>query len=151
MATTRQVPYGAFNFLVTIDGTSPIGGFSDVSGLSTELVVAEYRAGISKVNHVQKVQGLHKVGDVTLKRGVIDSTDFFAWIEQARVAGPAAKRTLVIALLDETSTLKQQWTLTGCLPLKYTAPTFAAKGSGDVAMEELVISFEGLTLGALGS
>jgi phage tail-like protein len=146
---TRDVPYGAFNFLVTIDGASPSGGFSDVSGLSTELVAAEYRSGISNENHVQKVQGLHKVGDVTLKRGVIDSKDLFSWIDQARRMGPDAKKTVVIALLDEQGGQVQQWTLTKCFPLKYTAPTFAAKGSGDVAMEELVLSVEGMVLGPL--
>ena len=30
------------------------------------------------------------------------------------------------------------------MPLKYTGPTLAAKGGGDVAMEELVLSIESL-------
>jgi hypothetical protein len=35
------------------------------------------------------------------------------------------------------------WKLAGVVPLKYTGPTLAAKGGGDVAMEELVLSCEG--------
>jgi phage tail-like protein len=144
MAANRTLPYGAFNFVVKINGTEPFGGFSDVSGLSTELVAAEYRGGSFPENHVSKVHGLHKVGDVTLKRGVIKSADLWAWINEARVAGPKAKRTVVIQMLAEDHSPVQQWTLTGVMPLKYTAPTFAAKGSGDVAIEELVLSSEGM-------
>ena len=53
----RSTPYGAFNFSVNlnspgIDPDSELGGFSDVSGLVTETVVAEYRNGNFKENHV---------------------------------------------------------------------------------------------------
>ena len=52
---------------------------------------------------------------------------------------------VTISLLDETGKTKvQSWKLFGVVPLKYTGPTFAAKGGGDVAMEELVLSIEGL-------
>ena len=146
MATDRTVPYHAFNFTVAIGGNPVAGGFSDVSGLTTELVQAEYRAGSYVENHVQKVQGLHKVGDVTLKRGVIDSTDFWAWIQDARVNGPKAKQSVTITLYDEARNKVQSWKLDKCFPLKYTAPTFAGKGGGDVAMEELVLSCEAFSI-----
>ena len=32
------------------------------------------------------------------------------------------------------------------IPMKYTGPTLAAKGGGDVAMEELVLSAEGMVI-----
>jgi hypothetical protein len=41
----------------------------------------------------------------------------------------------------------QRWNLRGVIPLKWTGPTLAAKGGGDVAMEELVLSAEYLELG----
>ena len=44
-----------------------LGGFSDVSGIGTEITVAEYRNGNEKENHVRKSPGVHKVGDVTLQ------------------------------------------------------------------------------------
>ena len=69
----RDTPYGAFNFTVSFDGGETFGGFSDVSGIGTELTVAEYRNGNEKENHVRKVPGVHKVSDVTLKRGIVDS------------------------------------------------------------------------------
>ena len=79
----RDTPYGAFNFQVDL-GDGVAGGFSDVSGLVTEMTVAEYRNGNDAENHVRKIPGVHKVGDVTFKRGLIGALDLFQWIEQTR-------------------------------------------------------------------
>lgn len=144
----RTTPYGAFNFLVNLNGPigedQPLGGFSDVSGLSTEITIAEYRNGNERANHVRKVPGMHKVGDVTLKRGIVNSSDLWNWITETRTTGIKAKRTVVITLRDEAGAPVQKWTLSGVVPMKHTGPTLAAKGGGDVAMEELVLSSEGL-------
>lgn len=43
----------------------------------------------------------------------------------------------------------QKWTLGNVVPMKYTGPTLAAKGGGDVAMEELVLSSESMDVAAL--
>jgi phage tail-like protein len=144
----RQVPYGAFNFLVNFAGSEAFGGFSDVSGLGSEITVAEYRYGNDRENHVRKVPGVHKVGDVTLKRGVIDSTSVWQWITETRTTGVLAQKDVSITLLDEARNPVQTWKLRNVIPMKYTGPTLAAKGGGDVAMEELVLSAEGLEVEA---
>jgi phage tail-like protein len=147
----RETPYGAFNFLVNlnsagVDAGSILGGFSDVSGLGTEMKVAEYRNGNEKENHVRKVPGTHTVADVTLKRGIVSSKDLWTWIQDVRVNGPSAKREVVITLRDESGKDVQSWKLSGVVPLKYTGPTLAAKGGGEVSMEELSLSAEGLEI-----
>lgn len=144
----RTTPYGAFNFIVNLDGGELFGGFSDVSGIGTELTIAEYRNGNDKENHVRKIGGVHKVSDVTLKRGIVNSLTLFQWVKDARTAGPGAKKSVTIHLLDETQQPVQTWVLRGVLPMKYTGPTLAAKGGGDVAMEELVLSSEALEMEA---
>jgi phage tail-like protein len=148
MANDRTFPYGAFNYLVNLNGgvapDSVLGGFSDVSGIGTEMTIAEYRTGADPLNHVRKVPGIHKTSDVTLKRGIVNSSDLWAWIAQVRKEGPAAKREVVITLRDEAGSDVQSWKLRGAVPLKYTGPTLAGKGGGDVAMEELVLSAEEL-------
>jgi phage tail-like protein len=144
----RETPYGAFNFLVNLNGPvgedQPLGGFSDVSGLSTEITIAEYRNGNDRPNHVRKIPGVHKVGDVTLKRGIVNSSDLWSWITDTRNNGVNAKRTVVITLRDEAGNPVQKWTFGRVVPMKYTGPTLAAKGGGDVSMEELVLSAESL-------
>jgi phage tail-like protein len=77
MATLREDPYGPFNFKVTISPASGgefRGGFSDVSGLSTEITHADYREGTDAANRPRKVPLMYKAGDVTLKRGLIASS-----------------------------------------------------------------------------
>jgi phage tail-like protein len=138
----RTTPYGAFNFIVSFDGTD-FGGFSDASGLSTEITMAEYRTGKDPRNHVQKVPGVFKSGDVTLKRGIVSSKDLWAWVTAVRTTGVLGrKKTVVITLKDEARNDVQTWTLTNVTPMKLTGPTLAAKGGADVAMEELVLSAE---------
>ena len=100
----RITPYGAFNFVVNFDGGEEFGGFSDVSGIGTEVTVAEYRAGNDKENHVRKVAGVHKVSDVTLKRGIVNFDSLWSWIDATRTAGPAAQKTVAVTLLDEATT-----------------------------------------------
>ncbi len=148
----RTFPYSAFNYLVNlnspgVDPAAVLGGFSEVSGLTTEMTIAEYRNGNEPENHVRKISGMHKNNDVTCKRGIVDSQDFWDWIEMTRTFGPLAKRDVKITLLDESRQPVQIWRLTGVVPLKYTGPTLQAKGGTDVAMEELVLSAEGLYFG----
>jgi phage tail-like protein len=143
---TRTTPYGAFNFIVNFDGGEIFGGFSDVSGIGTEITVAEYRYGNDKENHVRKVGGVHKVSDITLKRGILNSKSLFDWIGAARTTGPAAQKSVTVTLLDESHKPVQSWVLRGVIPMKYTGPTLAAKGGGDVAMEEVVLSAEAMEL-----
>jgi len=142
----RTTPYGAFNYVVNFDGGEIFGGFSDVSGIGTEITVAEYRNGNDKENHVRKLGGVHKITDVTLKRGILNSRTLFDWIGAARTTGPAAQKSVTITLLDESQKPVQSWVLRGVIPMKYTGPTLAGKGGGDVAMEEVVLSAEAMEL-----
>lgn len=141
----RDVPYPNFNFLVEFSTGGVNGGFSDVSGLGAEITVAEYRNGNSRVNHVQKVPGVHKFTDVTLKRGIVNSKDLMDWLKDVTERGTLAKRNVTITLQDETHERSvQKWVLINAFPMKYTGPTLAAKGGTDVAMEEFVLAYETL-------
>jgi phage tail-like protein len=141
----RQSPYTAFNFLVEFNGVDIGAGFSDVSGLSTDVTIAEYREGTDRENHVRKVPGMHKVSDITLKRGIIDSGSLWEWVKEVRKFGIAAQRNVTITMMDESNqNAVQSWFLRGAVPMKYSGPTLAAKGGSDVAMEELVLSIEAL-------
>jgi phage tail-like protein len=151
MAIKRDdgTPYGAFNFLVTVDkfgdAKSFQAGFQEISGLGTEVAIAEYRNGNEMQNYVRKMNGLVKASDVTLKRGVIGVTDFFDWVKNIRDGEPNASRPVRIDLLaEDRSGPVLSWKLTNARPMKYTGPTLNAKTGTDVAMEELVLSCEAL-------
>lgn len=146
MATVRDDPYGAFNFRVTItprSGGELRAGFSDVSGLSTEVTYAEYRDGTDAANRPRKVPLMYKAGDVTLKRGLMGALDLYQWMNQVRQGNMDARATVMIALMSEDrAETVMAWKLTNARPSKYTGPTLAAKGGSEVAMEELVLVCE---------
>ncbi|QNM98659.1 phage tail protein [Chitinimonas koreensis] len=147
MATQRDNPYGAFNFLVALgvgDETSVVGGFSDASGLGTEINYSEYRNGNESFNTVRKVANTFKQEDVTLKRGLVGSTDLFEWVRQVR-EGADLHRQVTITLLDEARKPVASFRLRNAQPKKWVGPTLAAKGGGEVAMEELHLTHEGIT------
>jgi phage tail-like protein len=150
MPTFRDNPYGAFNFLVSLGGSqgdgssgSIIGGFSDVSGLGVDISYSEYRNGNEKFNTVRKVPNTHKLDDITLKRGLVGSDDLFTWIKTVR-DGTADPRQVTITLLDEARQAVATWTLRNAQPKKWSGPTLAAKGGGEIAMEELHFVHEGI-------
>jgi phage tail-like protein len=150
MATQRDNPYGAFNFIVALGGSQGsgdegtiVGGFSDASGLGVDISYSEYRNGNEKFNTVRKVPNTHKLDDVTLKRGLIGSTDLFEWIKTVR-DGTADPRNISITMMDEARNPVVTFTLRNAQPKKYTGPTLAAKGGGEVAMEELHLVHEGI-------
>jgi phage tail-like protein len=147
MATERINPYGAFNFLVSLaDGkeTEIIGGFSDVSGMGLDVQYAEYRNGNEPFNTVRKIANTYKLDDITLKRGLVGSTNLFEWLTNV-ANGANDRRQVTITLLDEAREEVASWILREAQPKKWTGPTLAAKGGGEVAMEELSLVHEGIT------
>ena len=151
MAVHRDNPYGAFNFRVTatrFGGAETIrAGFQEVSGLGIEATVAEYRNGNDPQNHVRKIMGVYKVTDVTLKRGIIGNLSFFQWLKETREGGQNVLDQVTIELMAEDhSGPVMTWRLLNARPTKYTGPTLNAKGGTDVAMEELVLACESLSI-----
>lgn len=139
----KDRPYLRHNFKVQIDGQ--VSGFQEVSGLGVEISVAEYRNGDYAFNHPIKIMGLTKVPDVTLKRGVIGELSLHEWIK-ATQGGKDDPRSVVIELLAETGgdDVVQTWTLSNARPLKYTGPPLSGTAGAEVAVEELVLSCEGI-------
>lgn len=150
MAVQRDNPYGTFNFLVDVgdgDTQSIKAGFQEVSGMNIEVTSADYRNGNDKVNRVRKINGTYKVGDVTLKRGLMGTLDLYEWIDEVRTGAQDARRNVTIHLRDETNTSTvMTWKLTNARPLRYTVPAFNAKTGTEVAIEELVLSCEDLQI-----
>jgi phage tail-like protein len=142
----RDNPYGAFNYLVSLgtgDESTVVAGFSDVSGLGGEISYSEYRNGNEKVNTVRKIANTFKNDDITLKRGLIGSTDLFEWFKRVR-EGEHEPRSVTITLMDEARQPVANFRLLKAQPKKWVGPTLAAKGGGEVAMEELHLVHEGI-------
>jgi len=142
MNPLREGLFSQFNIQVTFgEGQGVDAGFQEISGLTQEVNPSEWREG-----QPAKISGSYKVGDVTLKRGVIGDVDtLYSWLQQAKQNDPRAGREVSITQVGESGLPVKTWKLTGARPVKYTGPTLSGKGT-DVAIEELEISCEGIKL-----
>jgi len=92
-----------------------------------------------------KIPGVHTVGDVTLKRGVVNLSSLWNWITQVRSGESPSRHNAVIILRNEAGNPVQTWKLINAKPMRYTGPTLSGNGN-EVAMEELVLSSEGIEI-----
>ncbi len=133
--------HGRFRFKVEIDGLEA-GGFSEVTGFDASIDVMEYREG-DMVQTPMKMPGLKKYSNITLKKGLADTTVLYDWIT-AGIEGEVERKTLTITLLDQTESPVASWQIINAWPVKYTGPDFNATSS-EVAIETLEVAHEGMT------
>ncbi len=144
-AASRNDPFTAGNFRVEIQGFTT-ASFTEVRGLEVSIDIVDYRAGDSRVNTEQKLPGLYKVPDVTLKRGLTRDLSLWNWINNA-LNGNVNRTSVAITLLDQADNPVLVWRLRNAWPRKWSGPALNA-GCSDVAMEELELAHEGLELSA---
>ena len=145
MAATMpaQYPVPVFHFTVDWGGTRV--GFSEVTGLTQENQVIEYRDGASREHSLIKMPGQKKYSNIVLKRAVIKKdNDFFNWLNTIQL-NTVDRRTLNISLLDENSMPVMVWTVVNAFPVKIEGPQLKAAGN-EVAIESIELAHEGLTL-----
>ena len=114
-----------------------VGGFSDVSGLGNEVKYAEYRNGNDKANHVRKIaeREHHRRRHPQAGRGrrprlvQLDQGDSGRDRHEPRDSDDHAARRGPSAGLQLGAEERPAQEVVG--------PTLAAKGGGEVAMEEL--------------
>lgn len=144
MATDDRLdPFRVFNFVVDIDNT-PVAGFSEVSGLTSEGETTEYREGNEPENHVRKLVGLRKYANLMLKRGYTQDKALWQWYANI-MNGAADRRNVTIVLMNEARQPVMRWHAENAWINKIEGPAFKAS-SNDVAMESVELVHEGLTL-----
>ncbi len=135
-------PRAKFRFKVEIEGVGE-GGFTEVSGFDATIEPIEYREGNMKEETPLKVAGLRKYGNITLKKGVVDTKVMYDWLASGLV-GAVERKTVTVSLLDETQAEVASWKVINAWPTKYTAPDFNAT-SNEIAIESIEIAHEGMT------
>src|SRR4051812_11991499 len=100
-AESATWPMPKFRFEVDL-GTELKGvAFQEVSGMDVETQIIEYRASNSQLFSTEKMPGITKYGNVTMKRGVfVKDNTFWTWYQQITM-NTIARRTVLIKLLDE--------------------------------------------------
>lgn len=139
----RNDPYGQFNFIVEIDGVVK-GGFSEVSGLTTDANIIEYREGNEQQGTTRKLPGLMKYNNIVLKRGWTSDRSLWEWRKKV-IDGKTVRTGGAIILLDEARQEALRWNFREGWPSKWEGPALNGKTS-EVAVETLEIAHEGLEL-----
>ncbi len=136
-------PLPKFHFRVEWGGAKI--GFSEVSGLSVETDVVEYRDGSSPEFHKIKMPGMQKFGNITLKRGIFQGdNDYFKWWNTVAL-NTIERRDVTISLLNENHDPVVVWKVKNAWPSKVQSTDLKSDDNG-VAIETIELAHEGLVM-----
>ena len=136
--------YPLSNYHFTVDWGGRNTGFTEVSGLSIEIEVIEYREGNSP-DHTTKMPGIRKYNNIILKRRIVEGdTEFYKWINTIK-NNTVEKRDLQITLLNEVNEPVRVWKVHSAWPCKIQSQDLKANGN-EVAIETIEIAHEGLEI-----
>jgi phage tail-like protein len=120
--------------------STPIGYFTEVSGLSSEVEVMTYNEG-GKNDGVHKLPTRMKHPNLVLKRGVTTVKDLQEWAQDS-FAGPQRKE-ITLTMYNEQLEKIRIWSFKNAYPVKWTGPTFNAS-QNTMATEVIEIAHDGI-------
>jgi len=133
-------PIPKFHFRVDMGDTDI--GFQEVTGLEMETEFIEYRAGDDPTFIKQKIPGLKKHGNITLKKGVYaGDSSFWEWFKDVQT-NPERREEVVIQLLDEEENPVVTWTVNNAFPVKVSGPDLKSDAN-EIAIESIELAHEG--------
>jgi phage tail-like protein len=137
----RLDPYMAFNFVVELESLV-VGGFSEVTGLQSEVEVTPYReGGLNEFEH--KLPGPVTYPNLVLTRGLTDRETLWMWYDNV-TKGIIRRKNGTIMLLDHRHTPVIWWDFYHAYPVKWVGPQLQASNSTAVAVEQIELVHEGL-------
>ena len=129
-------------FYVEIDGMAQ-AVFTEVSGLQLEMEVMEYQEG-GVNDFVHRLPGRTKSSNLTLKRGMTSSNEFFNWYAEL-AAGKITPKNVSVVMYDVKGNELARWNLIKAYPVKWIGPQFNAHDAA-AAVETLELAHERLEL-----
>jgi phage tail-like protein len=142
----RADPFRAYNFAVEIGGV--VGaGFSEVSGLSAEVEVLDYREG-GRNEYMHRLAGPGRYpSNLVLKRGLGDSGLLWAWYLRT-MSGTIVRSLVSVLLFDGSREVAWRWDFMDAYPVKWSGPELRA-ATGAVAFETVEFAHRGLVPGTV--
>jgi phage tail-like protein len=138
-------PMPKFRFEVDLGTELTNVAFQEVSGMDAENQIIEYRKSNSTEFSTEKMPGIVKYGNVTMKRGIfVNNNAFWKWHTEIQM-NTIKRRTVLIKLLDEAGEITMEWTLKNAWPTKITSTDLKSDGN-EVAVDTLEIAHAGLTI-----
>ena len=137
--TTASIGIGSKFYFEVLWGDA-VMHFQEITGLEFESTTVQ---GDSP--SVSVIPGMRKFSNVTLRRGTFKpDAKVWAWFNQLKM-NTARRVPVTIRLLDEAGSTPMVWTLANAFPTQITSTDLKAEG-GEVAVESMVVVYEGLTI-----
>lgn len=132
----------AFRFLVELDGLL-VGGFSEVTGVQSEIEVMEYAEG-GLNDYVHYLPKRIKYPRIVLKRGIALSGELWEWYE-AVAGGTMQRKNGAVILYGYDGKETYRWNFFEAYPVKWNGPELHAADSR-VAVESIELVHSGLKM-----
>jgi phage tail-like protein len=150
---TVKYPFVAFNFSVEINlppGPQTVcnAAFSECDGLELTMELKTIREGGNNGRQI-RLTGPVSYGLLTLKRGMTANFDLWDWFNRMLTDPGLRADAEVVVFAADGVTENARYKLSRCVPVKLKAPALNAK-DGMVAIEELQLAYESLSVGRVG-
>jgi phage tail-like protein len=137
----RFDPFMSYNFVVELEGMI-VGGFSEVSGLESQIETEDYREG-GVNNYVHHFPKQTTQSNLVLTKGIAGIGSLWDWYYNA-TQGIIQRKNGTIMMLNQQQIPVMWWNFYNAYPTKWTGPQFNAS-SENVAVEAVELVHEGLS------
>ena len=143
----RVDPYKNFKFRLSLDGRY-VAGFSEVSGLTEDTSVVEYREGEDPITS-QRLAERTEYEAIELERGVTYDNDFAQWASKTtcqyerETEAEASLKDLRIELYDEKGEIAVAHTIHRCRVSEFYPPPELDGGAGGLEIQHIKLEHEG--------
>lgn len=133
--------YPAFRFLVSVDKQAQ-AAFTECSLPNIELELEEIKeGGLNTYPH--QLPGRRKAARISLKNGV-GKCALLEWYA-AILGGTIERKSVTVALLDETQKQVVAWELEGAFPFKWSGPQLRSQ-ENSIAIQTLELACTNVTM-----
>ncbi|RUS46156.1 phage tail protein [Cohnella sp. AR92] len=117
-----------------------VAGFSEVTGLESEIVLEEFAEG-GQNQFVHRLPGRVRFQPLVLKRGMTLTNELWYWYANV-MRGSIERKSGSIILYDEYDEEFRRWNFYDAYPTKWIGPTLNA-ASSEVAFESIELVHNG--------
>lgn len=141
-------PAAAFRYFVEVDGLLA-GSFIECTGLAARREVLEIREG--GVNtHTHKLPGRVSYGTLTLKKGVMYSSDMWDWFETGAIDLKVERTSVTVFQWSSYLNLPARWyNISDVYPVSWNVTDFSAESS-TYSVDSLELAFSTIEVKTLG-
>lgn len=143
-APDERDPAPTFKFWVELENIV-VAEFKECGGLRIEREVQKIEEGGIN-DHVHILPGRSKYSNITLKRGITDSSELWDWYQAGLYDGKVKRVNFSILLRNVEGEVVKRWNVLDAFPTKWEGSSLNTE-SNTIAIETLEIAHHGLQLG----